>query len=172
MAASMKPLVRLRGFPYSLLADRYFARNRPMSQPYDSNNIFAKILRGEIPSHKVYEDGETFAFMDIMPRGPGHVLVIPKKPARNILDVDQASLSAVMRTVQKVGRAAMKAFDAPGLTVQQFNETEGGQVVFHLHFHIIPRFVGVALKPPAGPIEDAKVLAQNASRISAALESG
>jgi histidine triad (HIT) family protein len=143
-----------------------------MSQPYDPNNIFAKILRGEIPSHKICEDDETFAFMDIMPRGPGHSLVIPKRPARNILDVDPASLAAVMRAVQRVARAAMKAFDAPGLTVQQFNEAEGGQVVFHLHFHIIPRFAGVALKPPAGPMEDPKVLAENAARIKAALDGG
>jgi histidine triad (HIT) family protein len=143
-----------------------------MSQPYDPNNIFARILRGEIPSHTICEDDETFAFMDIMPRGPGHALVIPRRPARNILDVDPASLAAVMRTVQRVGRAAMKAFDAPGLTVQQFNEAEGGQVVFHLHFHVIPRFAGVALKPPAGPMEDARVLAENAARIKAALESG
>ena len=141
-----------------------------MSQPYDSNNIFAKILRGEIPSHKICEDDETFAFMDIMPRGPGHSLVIPKKPARNLLDVDPASLAAVMRTVRKVGRAAMKAFDAPGLTVQQLNEAEGGQVVFHLHFHVMPRFAGVALKPPAGPMESPEVLAKNAARIKAALE--
>jgi histidine triad (HIT) family protein len=139
---------------------------------YDNDNIFAKILRGEIPSHKICEDDETFAFMDIMPRGPGHSLVIPKKPARIILDVDPASQEAVMRTVQKVGRATMNAFDAPGLTIQQFNETEGGQVVFHLHVHVIPRFAGIALKPPAGPMEDSKILAENAAKISAALEAG
>ena len=143
-----------------------------MTEAYDPGNIFARILRGEIPSAKICEDDETFAFMDIMPRGPGHALVIPKKPARNILDVDPASLAAVMRTVQTVGRAAMKAFYAPGLTVQQFNEAEGGQVVFHLHFHVIPRFAGISLKPPAGPIEDAKVLADNAAKISAALVAG
>ena len=143
-----------------------------MTAAYDPNNIFAKILRGEIPSHKICEDDESFAFMDIMPRGPGHSLVIPKKPARNILDVDPTSLAAVMRTVQRVGRAAMKAFDAPGLTIQQFNEAEGGQVVFHLHVHVIPRFAGIALKPPAGPMEDPKVLAENAAKISAALAAG
>jgi histidine triad (HIT) family protein len=137
---------------------------------YDTDNIFAKILRGEIPSHKICEDDETFAFMDIMPRGPGHSLVIPRKPARNILDVDPASLAAVMRTVQKVGRAAMKAFDAPGLTIQQFNEAEGGQVVFHLHVHVLPRVAGIALKPPAGPMEKTEVLAENAAKIRAALE--
>jgi histidine triad (HIT) family protein len=139
---------------------------------YDNDNIFAKILRGEIPSHKICEDDETYAFMDIMPRGPGHALDIPKTPARNILDVDPASLAAVMRTVQKVGRAVVKAFDAPGLTIQQFNEAEGGQVVFHLHVHVIPRFAGIALKPPAGPMEDSKILAENAAKISAALEAG
>jgi histidine triad (HIT) family protein len=139
---------------------------------YDTDNIFAKILRGEIPSHKICEDDETFAFMDIMPRGPGHALVIPRKPARNILDVDPASLAAVMRTVQKIGRAAMKAFDAPGLTIQQFNEEAGGQVVFHLHVHVIPRFAGIALKPPAGPMEKPEVLAENAAKIRAALETG
>jgi histidine triad (HIT) family protein len=141
-----------------------------MTAAYDADNIFARILRGEIPSHKICEDDETFAFMDIMPRGPGHSLVIPKKPARNLLDVDLTSLAAVMRTVRKVGRAAMKAFEAPGLTVQQFNEAEGGQVVFHLHFHVMPRFAGIALKPPAGPMESPEVLAENAAKIRAALK--
>jgi histidine triad (HIT) family protein len=140
-----------------------------MTAAYDTDNIFARILRGEIPSHRIYEDDDTFAFMDIMPRGPGHALVIPRKPARNILDVDPASLAAVMRTVQKIGRAAMKAFEAPGLTIQQFNEAEGGQVVFHLHVHVIPRFAGVSLKPPAAAMEDAKVLAENAAKIRDAL---
>ncbi len=141
-----------------------------MTSAYDPDNIFAKILRGEIPSHKLYEDDETYAFMDIMPRGPGHCLVIPREPARNLLDVDPASLAAVSRAVQKLGRAAMKAFDAPGLTIQQFNEPAGGQIVFHLHFHVIPRFDGVSLKRPGGPMEDQKVLAENASKIRAALE--
>ena len=143
-----------------------------MTAAYDPQNVFAKILRGEIPSHKVYEDEVALAIMDIMPRGAGHCLVIPKKPARNIIDVGPASLAAVVTTVQKVGRAAMKAFDAPGLTIQQFNEEAGGQVVFHLHFHVIPRFEGVALKPPAGPMEDPQVLAENAAKIRAALQAG
>lgn len=136
---------------------------------YDPNNVFAKILRGEMPAHKIYEDADTFAFMDIMPRGPGHCLVIPKKPARNLLDVDPDSLSAVARTAQKIARAAKDAFDADGVTVQQFNEHAGGQVVFHLHVHIIPRKEGVALKPPGGPMEDQAVLAANAEKIRAAL---
>lgn len=136
---------------------------------YDSNNVFAKILRGEMPCHKLYEDADTFAFMDIMPRGPGHCLVIPKKPARNILDVEPDSLAAVARTAQTLARAVMKAFDADGVTVQQFNEQAGGQVVFHLHVHIIPRHDGVALNPPGGPMEKPDVLAANAEKIRAVL---
>lgn len=136
---------------------------------YDNDNIFAKILRRDLPSHKLYEDAETFAFMDIMPRGDGHCLVIPKRPSRNILDVDQASLTAVMDTVQKLARAAVKAFGADGLTVQQFNEPAGGQIVFHLHVHVIPRFDGVALKPHTGEMADNNVLAEQAEKIRAAL---
>ncbi len=140
-----------------------------MSPAYDPANIFAKILKGELPSHKLYEDDETFAFMDIMPRGDGHCLVIPKQAARNILDVEPASLAAVMATTQKLARAVMKAFSADGVTVQQFNEQAGGQVVFHLHVHVIPRFEGVSLKPHTGTMEDQAVLAANAEKIRAAL---
>ena len=139
-----------------------------MTAPYDPTNIFAKILRGELPSHRVYEDEETFAFMDIMPRGDGHCLVIPKKPSRNIFDVDAESLAAVMRTAQKLARAVVPAFQADGVTVQQFNEPAGGQVVFHLHVHVIPRFDGIRLKPP-GEMEKPDVLAANAEKIRAAL---
>lgn len=142
-----------------------------MTKPeYDPNNVFAKILRGEMPCHKLYEDDDTLAFMDIMPRAPGHCLVIPKKAARNLLDVDVDSLAAVARTAQKLARAAKKAFDADGVTVQQFNEQAGGQVVFHLHVHIIPRHEGVAMKPPGGPMEKPEVLAANAEKIRAALD--
>jgi histidine triad (HIT) family protein len=140
-----------------------------MPVTYDSSNIFAKILRGELPSHKLYEDADTFAFMDIMPRAPGHCLVIPKQPSRNILDVDAESLAAVMRTTQTLSRAVMKAFGADGVTVQQFNEPAGGQVVFHLHVHIIPRRDGVSLGPHTGQMEKAEVLAANAEKIRAAL---
>lgn len=136
---------------------------------YDPNNIFAKILRGEMPAAKVYEDDDTLAFMDIMPRGPGHCLVIPKRPARNILDIEPDSLAAVMRTAQKIAKASKQAFDADGITVQQFNEQAGGQVVFHLHVHVIPRHEGVALKPPGGPMEKPEVLATNAEKIKSAL---
>ncbi len=136
---------------------------------YDDTNVFAKILRGELPSHKLYEDADTFALMDIMPRGDGHCLVIPKKPSRNIFDVEPDSLAAVMRTVQKLSRAVMKAFSADGVTIQQFNETAGGQVVFHLHVHILPRFEGVALKPHTGAMEKPEILTANADKIRAAL---
>ncbi len=111
-----------------------------MSTAYDSSNIFAKIIRGELPAHMVYEDADTLAFMDIMPRSRGHTLVIPKTPARNILDASPGQLAACVATAQKIGRAALKAFDADGVTLQQFNEAAGGQVVFHLHFHVLPRW--------------------------------
>ena len=140
-----------------------------MAPAYDPSNVFAKILRGELPSHKIYEDADTFAFMDIMPRGDGHCLVIPKAPSRNILDVSEDSLLAVARTTQKLARAVVKAFAADGVTVQQFNESAGGQVVFHLHVHIIPRFQGVSLKPHTGQMEKPEVLSANAEKIRAAL---
>ena len=136
---------------------------------YDDTNVFAKILRGELPSHKIYEDAETFAFMDIMPRGDGHCLVIPKTPSRNILDADPQSLATLIASVQKISRAVMKAFSADGVTVQQFNEPAGGQIVFHLHFHVIPRFDGVALRPHSGEMEKPEILAANAGKIQAAL---
>ena len=136
---------------------------------YDANNVFAKILRGELPAHKLYEDSETFAFMDIMPRAEGHCLVIPKTPARNVLDASPAQLAACMGTVQKLSRAVMTAFNANGVTIQQFNEPAGGQVVFHLHFHVIPRWDGVKLGPHTGAMEKPDVLAANAEKIRGAL---
>jgi histidine triad (HIT) family protein len=136
---------------------------------YDNNNLFAKILRGELPCHRVYEDEKTLAFLDIMPRAPGHTLVLPKAPARNLLDVDPADLAHVMQGAQKIAKAAVKVFDADGVTVQQFNESAGGQVVFHLHVHVIPRKEGVPLKPPASVKEDASVLSDQALRLSAEL---
>ena len=135
---------------------------------YDPDNIFAKILRGELPCHKLYEDAETFVFLDIMPRADGHCLVIPKTPCRNILDASEAQMTAVMRTTQKVARALMAAFDAPGVTVQQFNEAAGGQEVFHLHFHLLPRQEGDRLRPP-GQMADNEVLAGHGEKIRAAL---
>ena len=136
---------------------------------YDPDNVFAKILRGEVPSTKVYEDDATLVFMDIMPRADGHVLVIPKTPCRNLLDATPAQLSACMATVQKMSHAVMTAFGATGVTLQQFNEADGGQEVFHLHFHVIPRFAGVKLRPHSGEMEDPEVLKANAEKIRAAL---
>jgi histidine triad (HIT) family protein len=136
---------------------------------YDNNNVFAKILRGELPAHKVYEDDETLAIMDIMPRTEGHSLVLPKAPARNLFDATPEQLAACMRTAQKLAKAAIKAFNAGGVTLQQFNESAGGQVVFHLHFHVLPRWQGVNLRPPGGPMEKPEVLAANAEKIRQAL---
>ena len=136
---------------------------------YDDDNIFAKILRGEIPSTRVYEDDNTLAFMDIMPRGDGHCLVIPKKPSRTILDVEATDLAAVMATAQLLARAVTRAFSADGVTIQQFNEPAGGQVVFHLHVHVIPRFEGVKLRPHTGEMADQAVLAEQAEKIRTAL---
>ncbi|MCB5176389.1 MULTISPECIES: HIT family protein [Microvirga] len=136
---------------------------------YDKDNVFAKILRGELPCHKVYETDRALAFMDIMPRGDGHVLVIPKVEARNILDIAPDALADLSKDVQIVAKAVKQAFDADGLTIQQFNESAGGQVVFHLHFHVIPRFEGVPLKPHTGQMEAPEKLAEAAEKIRAAL---
>src|ERR1700730_6532936 len=116
---------------------------------YDSNNVFAKILRGELPSYKVYEDDKALAFLDIMPRAPGPVLVLPKAAARNILDVAPDDLAHVVKVAQKIAKVSVDVFGADGVTLQQFSESAGGQVVFHLHVHVIPRKAGIALKPPA-----------------------
>ncbi len=134
-------------------------------QTYDTNNIFAKILRGEIPCHRIYEDDDTLAFMDVMPQSPGHLLVIPKAPSRNILDADPAVLSKMIPIVQKLARAAKEAFEADGVTIIQFNEPASGQTVYHLHFHIIPRYEGLPLKPHSGQMENNGVLAANAEKI-------
>lgn len=136
---------------------------------YDTNNIFAKILRGEIPCHKVYEDEHTLAFMDVMPQADGHTLVIPKMPSRNLLDADPKALGSLMASVQKVANAVKQAFGAEGILIQQFNEPAAGQTVFHLHFHVLPRSAGVPLRPHTGKMADHAVLAEHAARIRAAL---
>lgn len=136
---------------------------------YDTNNIFAKILRGEFPCYKVFEDDHVLAFLDIMPRSPGHTLVIPKAAARNILDIKPDDYAHVARGAHRIAAAAMKAFKADGITVQQFNEAAGGQVVFHLHMHVMPRHVGITLLPPASRKEDVTVLEDNATKLIAAL---
>lgn len=138
-------------------------------QSYDDSNIFAKILRGEIPAHKVYEDDDVLAFMDVMPQAPGHLLVVPKTPSRNLLDADPAVLSRTIPIVQKLANAAREAFNADGVFVAQFNEPAAGQTVYHLHFHVIPRREGEPLKPHSGKMEDGEVLKAHAERVKAAL---
>ncbi|MFA7413804.1 MAG: HIT family protein [Rhizobium sp.] len=139
------------------------------SHAYDPSNIFAKILKGDIPSVKVYEDNDTLAFMDVMPQATGHLLVIPKAASRNILDADPQVLARTIPIVQKLAIAAKEAFDADGVSVAQFNELAAGQTIFHLHFHIIPRHEGAPLKPHSGKMEDIEVLKANAEKIKAAL---
>jgi histidine triad (HIT) family protein len=136
---------------------------------YDPSNIFAKILRGELPSYRIYEDDKALAFLDIMPRAPGHTLVLPKAPARNILDVAPDDLAHVMKVAQKIAKVSVAVFGADGVTLQQFNEGAGGQVVFHLHVHVIPRKEGIALKPPASVKEAPDVLKEQAAKLAAAL---
>ncbi|HEY4204742.1 MAG TPA: HIT family protein [Xanthobacteraceae bacterium] len=139
---------------------------------YDTNNIFAKILRGEIPCFKVYENDHVLAFLDIMPRAPGHTLVIPKAPARNLLDISADDFAHVARATRLIARAAMPTFDAHGMMIVQFSEPASGQEVYHLHMHVIPRFDGVALLPPASRKEDMKVLEGHAAKLIAALKNG
>jgi histidine triad (HIT) family protein len=136
---------------------------------YDDTNIFAKILRGEIPATKIFEDEDFIVFMDVMPQAPGHTLVVPKAPSRNILDADPAVLAKVLPLVQKVARAVKAAFAADGVTIMQFNEPAGGQTVFHLHVHVIPRTEGEALKAHGRGMEDPAVLKAHAEKIKAAL---
>lgn len=136
---------------------------------YDTDNVFAKILRGEIPAHKVLEDDDVVVFMDVMPQGPGHTLVVPKAASRNVLDADPAVLAKLLPTVQRVARAVKEAFAADGVSIFQYNEPAGGQSVFHLHIHVVPRFEGVALKPHSGKMEDQAVLAANAEKLRKAL---
>lgn len=132
---------------------------------YDSSNIFAKILRGEIPCHKVFDDADAIAFMDVMPQSPGHMLIVPKAASRNVLDADPAVLAKILPLVQKIALAAKAAFNADGITVMQFNEPAGGQTVFHLHYHVIPRYEGQPLKSHTGKMEDGAVLSANAEKI-------
>jgi histidine triad (HIT) family protein len=139
-----------------------------MSQ-YDTDNIFAKILRGEIPAHTVYEDDAVIAFMDVMPQANGHTLVVPKSPSRNLLDADPATLPALFAAVQNVAIAAKAAFEADGITILQFNEAPAGQSVFHLHVHIIPRHEGQPLRPHSGTMENGDILKANAQKLRAAL---
>lgn len=137
---------------------------------YDDNNIFAKILRGEMPAHKIYEDEHTFAFLDIMPRSKGHSLVIPKTPAISLLDIEPDNLCTLMRTVHKLAPVVVEAMDADGFVIQQFNGAVAGQMVFHIHFHIVPRYVDVPLKHAASDMEQDGILTANADKIRAGVE--
>jgi histidine triad (HIT) family protein len=137
---------------------------------YDPSNIFARILRGEIPAHKVFEDAHTLAFMDVMPQSDGHTLVIPKADAENLFDLAPESLTATMLTTQRVARAVKKAFDPPGLMIAQLNGRGAGQSVFHIHFHIVPRYEGIDLRFHSRDMADQQLLAQQAAKIRAALD--
>ena len=132
---------------------------------YDPNNIFAKILRGEIPCHKIYEDEDTLAFLDIMPRTEGHVLVITKEKARDLFDIKPEALAKLMAVVQKLAPKIQEAMGAEGVLIQQFNGAAAGQTVFHLHVHIVPIKQGVSVKPHAGAMADQGALAATAETI-------
>lgn len=136
---------------------------------YDSGNVFAKILRGELPSQTIYQDERTIAIMDIMPRADGHCLAIPRAPSRNLLDIAPDDLAALIKTVQIVGTAAKQAFGADGLTVQHFVEPAGGQVVFHTHVHILPRFEGQPLRPHTGEMAPPEIIRAHADKLRAVL---
>ena len=136
---------------------------------YDPDNIFAKILRGDLPCEKVHEDDQTLAIMDIMPRADGHALVLPKRPSRTFLDMDAQTIAATYAAVQTIARAAKTAFAADGITIQQFNERAGGQVVFHTHVHVLPRWDGVPLRPHTGEMASAETLRAHADKLRAVL---
>ncbi len=136
---------------------------------YDNGNVFARILRGEIPAHKVFEDEVTLAFMDVMPESDGHTLVVPKAPAENLFDLSPADLGQLIQATQKVAVAIRTAFQPDGLTLMQFNGPEAGQTVFHIHFHIVPRYAGVGLRSHSRQMADQVLLADHAQRIRAAL---
>lgn len=138
---------------------------------YDDNNVFAKILRGELPAVRVYEDAATLAFMDVMPQAPGHTLVIPKARAENLYDLPEAAGAAVLRTVQRIAPAVRDGMQADGIMLNQFNGPAAGQTVFHFHVHIVPRYDGVSLRRHTGTMEDTAVLEEQAGKIRAALQS-
>jgi histidine triad (HIT) family protein len=137
---------------------------------YDTNNVFAKILRGEIPAFKVYEDEGTFAFMDVMPQSEGHTLVIPKTSARNFFDIEPAALASLIKSTQHVAKAVQKAFKPDGMRIIQFNEPAAGQTVFHIHFHIVPCYEGKSLQGHSRDMADKSVLAEHAERVKRALQ--
>ncbi len=139
---------------------------------YDPSNVFARILRSELPCHKVYEDERTLAFMDVMPQAQGHTLVIPKSPAADVFDLAPEDMAALAASTQKVAKAVKAAFDAPGVMLVQLNGAAAGQTVFHIHFHVIPRAEGLQLRFHARDMEKPEILAEHARRIRAALDEG
>ena len=139
---------------------------------YDPKNIFAKILRGEIPAHKIYEDASTIAILDVMPQSDGHTLIIPKAEAENLFDLEPAMAESVIRVGQQIARAVRTAFRPDGVTLMQFNGAEAGQTVFHFHLHVIPRYAGQPLRAHRRGFADPAVLTEHAARLRAALESG
>lgn len=141
----------------------------PMAPAYDDGNVFARILRGELPAFKLYEDDKTLAFMDIMPAADGHMLVIPKGPYRTIIDCPDDVMQALIVVARRLAIAGRKTFAADGITLMQFSEAAGGQEVFHLHFHVIPRMTGVPMRPLPRGFADKDLLAGFAERIKAAM---
>ena len=139
--------------------------------PYDPDNIFARILRGEIPAVKVWEDDHVLAFMDVFPQSEGHVLVVSKtSTARNLLEIEPGTLARLAAATQRTARAVVRALAPEGFQIMQFNGEAGGQTVFHLHFHVIPRWADRPLKGHAqAPMADAETLKGLAARIAAAL---
>ncbi len=136
---------------------------------YDPGNIFAKIIDGQIPAHKVFENDDVLVMMDIFPQSKGHTLVIPKAASRNLFDADPAVLATAIAHVQRVANAVHNAMNADGVRIAQFNEAPAGQSVFHLHFHVIPAYEGVELgRHGEGKADDAELAAQ-ARAIAAAL---
>jgi histidine triad (HIT) family protein len=139
---------------------------------YDPNNIFARIIRGEIPAHRVYEDADTLAFLDLMPQSDGHTLVLPKAAAENLFDLDARMAGAVILTTQKVARAVRTAFRPAGIILMQFNGADAGQSVFHFHMHIVPRYAGQPLRTHGRATAEKALLEEHAARIRAALAAG
>lgn len=161
---------RTSGAPGAAGSDKLRRGEIMSGQAYDDSNIFARILRGELPCTKVLETEAVLAFMDIMPRADGHVLVIPKTPVSTLLDIDTASLEKLILEVRRIARAAKQALGADGLTIWQFNEPAGGQEVPHLHFHVIPRRNNMDLRPRTGAMEKPETLERLRDKIVAALE--
>lgn len=136
---------------------------------YDPTNIFARILRGEVPAYRVYEDAHTLAIMDAMPQSDGHTLILPKAPAENLFDLDPAMAAAVIHTAQRLAPAIKRAFNADGITLMQFNGAVAGQTVFHFHLHIVPRYADRSLRSHQREMADKTLLEEHAQRVRTAL---